>query len=126
MNSLKIVLQLLLVGLFAYFGFMKIIGAPDMVAAFQSFNYADWFMRFVGILEVGAAICLLIGTFSRNLGILINVAGFIIMILTIGAVCSHFFRQKNIGEGMIPLVVGLIMVAILVLHNRNNANQITT
>ena len=126
MNSLKIVLQLLLVGLFAYFGFMKIIGAPDMVTAFQSFNYADWFMRFVGILEVGAAICLLIGTFSRNLGILINVAGFIIMILTIGAVCSHFFRQKNIGEGMIPLVVGLIMVAILVLHNRNNANQITT
>ncbi len=126
MNILKIVLQLLLVGVFTFFGIMKIIGAPDMVLAFQSFNYADWFMRFVGLLEVGAAACLLLGLILRKQSILTNVGGFIIMILTIGAVCSHFFRQKNIGEGMIPLFVGLVMAAVLYLHNRNNTKQLTS
>jgi len=72
MNILKIVLQLLLAAMFTYFGIMKLIGSAEMVAAFNSFNYADWFMRFVGLLEVGAAVCLVIGAFAKNLGILTN------------------------------------------------------
>ena len=126
MNILKTILLVLLAAMFAYFGSMKIIGAAEMVAAFQSFNYADWFMRFVGLLEVGAAVCLLISAFAKKLGILTNVGGFIIMILTIGAVCSHFFRQKNIGEGMIPLFVGLVMAAVLWMHNRNTTRQLSS
>ena len=128
MNILKIVLQVLLVIMFSYFGVLKIIGSADMVTAFQSFNYATWFMRLVGLLEVGAAICLLFGVIVSQLRNLTNIGGLIIVILTTGAVYSHFFRQKNIGEGMIPLVVGLIMVAVLFLHNRNTTivSQVTS
>ena len=128
MNILKIVLQVLLVIMFSYFGVLKIIGSADMVTAFQSFNYATWFMRLVGLLEVSAAICLLLGVIVSQPRNLINIGGLIIVILTTGAVYSHFFRQKNIGEGMIPLVVGLIMVAVLFLHNRNTTivSQVTS
>lgn len=97
MNSLKIVLQLLLVVMFSYFGTLKIIGSADMVAAFQSLNYATGFMRFVGFLELGAATCLLLTVIVPKLRNLTNIGGLLIIILTTGAVYSHFFRQKNIG-----------------------------
>ena len=128
MNILKIVLQVLLVIMFSYFGVLKITGSADMVTAVQSFNYATWLMRLVGLLEVSAAICLLLGVIVSQPRNLINIGGLIIVILTTGAVYSHFFRQKNIGEGMIPLVVGLIMVAVLFLHNRNTTtvSQVTS
>ncbi len=128
MNSLKIILQLLLVVMFSFFGTLKIVGSVDMITAFQSFNYAPWFMRFVGLLEVGAAICLLLAMIVSQLRNLTNIGGLIIVILTTGAVYSHFFRQKNIGEGIIPLVIGLVMVAVLMLNNRRatTVSQVTS
>lgn len=118
MKILKIVLQLLLALMFSYFGTLKLIGSADMVTAFESFSYAPWFMRFVGLLEVAAAICLLLGVIVSRLRNLTNIGGLFIVMLTTGAVYSHFFRQKNISEGIIPLVVGIVMVTVLFLHKR--------
>ncbi len=119
MNIVKLILQIVIAAIIGYYGTIRLIGTAEMIATFQSFNYAEWFMRLVGVLEIGSALCLVINAIAPKYKILINVAGFIIMILTIGAVCSHFFRQKNIGEGLIPLAVAILTVILLMIHNRN-------
>lgn len=88
---------MLLIAVFLFFGAMKVIGAADMVTAFESFGYADWFMRLTGTIEIIAALCLILA-FWRNQ--LIYGGGLLILGLTVGAVYSHVFRQVSVSEAI--------------------------
>lgn len=118
-------LQIMLVGVFTFFGLMKVIGAEEMVVTFQAFGYSDLFMRLVGVVEVTAALLLILGFWKRNL---ILWAGVAIIILTIGATYSHIFLQQLPAEAIPPVIVGSLAALILYLNNRYHvsANSISS
>ncbi|MEM7734195.1 MAG: DoxX family protein [Deinococcota bacterium] len=123
MKIIKLILHVLLIAVFLFFGTMKVIGVADMVTAFESFGYADWFMRLTGTIEIIAATCLMLAFWRSQV---IYVGGLLIVGLTAGAVYSHVFRQGSVGEAIPPFIVGSVMVVVVLLYRRSKYLQVET
>src|ERR1700751_3549420 len=54
------VVQIALAGMFLLAGGSKLLGAPAMVALFNTIGIGQWFRYLTGFIEVGAAIALLV------------------------------------------------------------------
>jgi putative oxidoreductase len=54
------VVQIALAGMFLLAGGSKLLGAPAMVALFNTIGIGQWFRYVTGIIEVGSAVALLI------------------------------------------------------------------
>src|SRR6266853_1763668 len=54
------VVQIALAGMFLLAGGSKLLGAPAMVALFDTIGIGQWFRYVTGLIEVGSAIALLV------------------------------------------------------------------
>lgn len=113
----RIIQGLLVIGFFL-FGFMKLSANPMQVDAFTNvYGYGLGFMYVVGVVEVIAAIGLLIGFWKKNLIMIFS--GLIIVVMA-GAVFTHFQAGQGFGAAM-PSII-LLILAIIVLWGQRKLN----
>ena len=83
-NLLLWALQALLAIVFSAAGFVKLSGDPSMVEVFERIGAGQWFRLATGLIEISAAILLLIPRTT-------TLAAFLLMITMAGAIFTHFF-----------------------------------
>lgn len=92
------VIQIALAGMFLLAGGSKLLGAPAMVALFDTIGIGQWFRYVTGFIEVGSAIALLVPS--------IAVYGALALVPTmIGAVAVELFI---VGDSAVPPAVLLL------------------
>jgi len=102
------VIQVALAAMFLMAGGSKLLGAPDMVNLFAAVGLGQWFRYVTGVIEVSAAIALLIPS-AAAFGALLLVA------TMIGAVATNLY----VGQSPAPPLV-LLLVATGVAWSRRN------
>ncbi len=103
------VVQTALAGMFLLAGGSKLVGAPAMVTLFNTIGVGQWFRYVTGLIEVGAAIALLVPS--------IAVFGALVLVPTmIGAVATELFI---VGDSAIPPAV-LLLGAVAVVWVRRH------
>ena len=89
------VVQIGLAGMFLLAGGSKLLGAPAMVALFNTIGIGQWFRYVTGLVEVGSALALLVPS--------IAVFGALALVPTmIGAVATELFI---VGDSAVPPAV---------------------
>ena len=89
------VVQIGLAGMFLLAGGSKLLGAPAMVALFNTIGMGQWFRYVTGLIEVGSAFALLVPS--------IAVFGALVLVPTmIGAVATELFI---VGDSVVPAAV---------------------
>ena len=97
------VLQVIVAGMFFLAGGSKLAGNPAMVATFDTFGIGQWFRYATGLIEVVAAVALLVPRFVPF--------GAILLVPTmLGAIVTHLFI---IGGS--PAVPALLLLGALVI-----------
>ena len=92
------VVQIGLAGMFLLAGGSKLLGAPAMVALFNTIGIGQWFRYATGLIEVGSALALLVPS--------IAVFGALALVPTmIGAVATELFI---VGDSAVPAAVLLL------------------
>ena len=92
------VVQIGLAGMFLLAGGSKLLGAPAMVALFNTIGIGQWFRYVTGLIEVGSALALLVPS--------IAVFGALALVPTmIGAVATELFL---VGDSAVPPAVLLL------------------
>ena len=92
------VVQIALAGMFLLAGGSKLLGAPAMVALFNTIGVGQWFRYVTGLIEVGSAIALLVPS--------IAVFGALALVPTmVGAVVTELFI---VGDSAVPPAVLLL------------------
>jgi putative oxidoreductase len=95
--------QIVLAALFLAAGISKLTGAPAMVALFNAVGIGQWFRYVTGLIEVGAAIALLIPAFA--------VYGALALVPTmIGAIITQVFIVHASPVAPAILLVGVAIV----------------
>src|SRR5438874_6473910 len=103
------VVQIALAGMFLLAGGSKLLGAPAMVALFNTIGIGQWFRYVTGVIEVGSAIALLVPS--------IAVFGALAVVPTmIGAVATELFI---VGDSAVPPAV-LLLGAVAVVWVRRH------
>jgi uncharacterized membrane protein YphA (DoxX/SURF4 family) len=109
------ILQGLLAAMFLMSGFMKLSGDPGQVEAFTNiYGYGTGAMYAVGIIEVVAAIGLIVGYWKKNLVLVFS--GLLIVVMA-GAVFTHLMAGQGFGIAMMPLIL-LVLAAVVFLGQR--------
>jgi len=103
------VVQIALAGMFLLAGGSKLLGAPPMAALFNTIGIGQWFRYVTGIIEVGAAVALLIPG--------VAVFGAVALVLTmIGAILTELFV---VGDSAVPPAVLLVGAAVVIWARRS-------
>ena len=102
------VFQIALAAMFLAAGGSKLIGAPAMVALFDTIGWGQWFRYVTGAIEASAAIALLIPSAA--------VFGAMLLVATmIGAVATNLF----LGQSVVPPLVLLVLASAIAWVRRN-------
>lgn len=102
------VTQVALAVIFLFSGGSKLVGAPAMVNLFAAIGWGQWFRYVTGVIEVGAAIALMIPSAAPF--------GAILLVATmIGATAANLFLGQSPAA---PIV--LLLVAAAVAWSRRN------
>jgi putative oxidoreductase len=97
------VVQIALAGLFLLAGGSKLLGAPAMVALFNTIGIGQWFRYVTGLIEVGSAIALLVSSTA--------VFGALALVPTmIGAVATELFIARDSAVPAAVLLLGAVGV----------------
>ena len=103
------VVQIALAGMFLLAGGSKLLGAPAMVALFDTIGIGQWFRYLTGVIEVGSALALLMPAFA--------VFGALTLVPTmIGAIATQLFI---VGGSPVPPAVLLLGGGIVVMARRH-------
>jgi putative oxidoreductase len=98
------VVQIALAGMFLLAGGSKLLGAPAMVALFDTIGVGQWFRYVTGLIEVGSAIALLVPS--------IAVFGALALVPTmVGAVATQLFIVVDSAVPPAVLLLGAVGVA---------------
>jgi len=108
-NIILWVLQLAAAAMFFFAGIPKLLGAPQVVAVFETIGFGQWFRYLTGGLEVLCAILLLIPGLS-------GVGALILMCVMVGAAGTHLFL---IGGSPVPAIVLLLVMALIAWARRD-------
>lgn len=95
------VVAIMLAGAFLLTGGMKLVGSPDMVAAFQHWGYGATFMYGVGVVEVAAAIAMLLPATAFF-------GAIVIVLEMIGAAYTHLTMAE---WGLFPVPIAMAAMA---------------
>jgi uncharacterized membrane protein YphA (DoxX/SURF4 family) len=104
------IVQVLLALLFLFAGGTKLVLPPDVLASMGSPNQIhlpDWFVRFIGVVEVLGALGLLLPGLLRIKPGLTPLAAAGLVVLMIGATALTM-AADGAAAGVVPLVVGLL------------------
>ena len=105
------VTQIALAAMFLFAGGSKLVGAPAMVDLFNAIGLGQWLRYFTGVIEVSAAVALLIPS--------IAVFGAMLLVPTMfGAAAANLFLGQSPA---VPLV--LLLLAVAVAWSRRNQLQ---
>ncbi|WP_256829380.1 DoxX family protein [Pseudomonas sp. Pse1] len=104
----SLALRLVAAAAFLAAGGAKLMGASMMVEVFEHIGVGQWFRIVTGLVEVSAAIALLV-TFTAGLG------GLLLAITMVFAIFTHLFV---IGGSPAPAVVLLLITASIAWLNR--------
>lgn len=119
--TVRVLQGLLAVG-FLLFGFMKVSANPMQVDAFNNiYGYGTAFMYIVGIIEIIAAIGLIVGYWKKNL---VPIFSGLLAIVMAGAVFTHLMAGQGFGVAMTPFI--LFILAIIVFYSQRRLINITT
>lgn len=99
--------QVLLAAQFAAGGLLKLTGDPQMTAMFAEIGAGQWLRVLVGVLEVAAAVGLLVPRLARPAA-----AGLVVLML--GAAATNVLALGT--SPVLPLVFGLLATAVVVLR----------
>jgi putative oxidoreductase len=97
------VVQIALAGMFLLAGGSKLLGAPAMVALFNTIGIGQWFRYVTGLIEVGSAIALLVSSTA--------VFGALALVPTmIGAVATELVIARDSAVPAAGLLLGAVGV----------------
>ena len=97
------VVQIALAGMFLLAGGSKLLGAPAMVALFNTIGIGQWFRYVTGLIEVGSAIALLVSSTA--------VFGALALVPTmIGAIATELFIARDSAVPAAVLLLGAVGV----------------
>jgi hypothetical protein len=95
--------------MFLLAGGSKLLGAAPMVALFNAIGIGQWFRYVTGLIEVAAAVALLVPAFA--------VFGALALVPTmIGAILTQLFI---VGDSPVPPAILLVAVAVVVWAHRH-------
>jgi hypothetical protein len=89
--------------MFLFAGVPKLLGAPQVVAVFETIGFGQWFRYLTGGLEVLCALLLLIPRLA-------GVGALLLMFVMLGAVGTHLFL---VGGSPVPAIVLLLVMALI-------------
>ena len=90
--------QVAVAGMFLFAGGLKLTGAPEMVATFDTIGLGQWFRSVTGAIEVVSAVALLVPSLAPF--------GALLLVPTmVGAIATHLFI---VGGSAMPAIVLLI------------------
>jgi putative oxidoreductase len=102
-NIILWVLQIAAAAMFLFAGAPKLLGAPQVVAVFETIGFGQWFRYLTGGLEIIGALLLLIPS-------LCGVGALLLTCVMVGAVGTHLFL---IGGSPVPAIVLLLVMALI-------------
>jgi len=113
-NILIWVLRILVAGLFAFAGFMKLSGQPMMVEEFGVVGLGDWFRIFTGVVEIlGAAAVLYPVTTAWG--------ALLLLCVDAGAFIAQVTRIHQ--DWVHTIVIGAVIVALLYMTKATIINR---
>ena len=113
-NILTWVLRILVAGLFAFAGFMKLSGQPMMVEEFGVVGLGDWFRIFTGAVEIlGAAAVLYPVTTAWG--------ALLLLCVDIGAFVAQVTRIHQ--DWVHTIVIGAVIAVLIYLTKSSITNQ---
>ena len=113
-NILTWVLRILVAGLFAFAGFMKLSGQPMMVEEFGVVGLGDWFRIFTGVVEIlGAAAVLYPVTTAWG--------ALLLLCVDAGAFIAQVTRIHQ--DWVHTIVIGAVIVALLYMTKSTIMNR---
>lgn len=113
-NILTWVLRVLVAGLFAFAGFMKLSGQPMMVEEFGVVGLGDWFRIFTGVVEIlGAAAVLYPVTTAWG--------ALLLLCVDAGAFIAQVTRIHQ--DWVHTIVIGAVIVALLYMTKSTMMNR---
>lgn len=112
MTILAWVLQGLLALMFVMAGVQKIAGSKMHTEAFKKWRLPQWFRVVTGIVELGAAILLIVG-FWNNTAALIGAA--ILIVVGIGGVMTHLRIKDTMKDTAMIGVLGLFALILFII-----------
>lgn len=104
-------IQGLLAIMFLLSGFMKLSGDPTQVKSFTDiYEYGVGFMYVVGVMEVLAALGLIIAYWKRNV---LFLSSGVLIIIMIGAVMTHLIAGQGFAVAITPFILLALTAFIL-------------
>jgi putative oxidoreductase len=115
-NIITWVLRILVAGLFAFAGFMKLSGQPMMVEEFGVVGLGDWFRVFTGVVEIlGAAAVLYPATTAWG--------ALLLLCVDIGAFFAQILRIHQ--DWVHTIVIGAVIAVLIYLTSSTIQNRIS-
>lgn len=112
MDVLSIILQVLLGLGFIMFGFSKFT-SPQMVEGFKHFGYPGWFRIFTGLVELIAAILVIVGIWNMKFA----AWGSLLIVATmIGAIFTHIKMKDTLKDTMMPIILFILGLLVLIIN----------
>lgn len=112
MTILTWILQGLLALMFVMAGVQKIAGSKMHTEAFKKWGYPQWFRVVTGIVELGAAVLLILG-FWNVTAALIGAA--ILVAVGIGGVMTHIRIKDTMKDTVMIGVLGLLALVLFII-----------
>lgn len=103
------ILQISLGIMFVMAGGLKLMGGSDMVTLFDNIGFGQWFRYVTGILEIVAAVLIIIPALSA-------IGALLLSTIMLGAVLTHLLL---IG-GSITMPIAYLIFSLIVVWNRRN------
>lgn len=106
------IIQGLLAAMFLMAGTMKTIGVQMHIDNFNKWKYPQWFRILTGLIELVAAILLIIGYWNESMTF---IAALILVVVCIGGVLTHIRAKDSMKDTSAILVLGLLSLVLLFL-----------
>jgi putative oxidoreductase len=105
MDIVIIVLQVLLILMFLMAGIGKLSGSKMHVENFKKWGYPQWFRTVTGLIELVAAILLVIGFWSS---LWLSIGALILVVTAVGGVITHIRAKDSFKNTFLILLLGVL------------------
>ena len=112
MTILAWILQGLLALIFIMAGFGKITGSKMHIEGFKKWGYPQWFRVVTGVIELVAAVLLIVGFWNGTVAI---IGAAILVAVGIGGVITHLRIKDTMKDTAMILVLGILALVLLII-----------
>ncbi len=112
MTILAWILQGLLALMFIMAGFGKTFGSKMHIEGFKKWGLPQWFRVVTGVIELGAAVLLIVGFWVNGAAIL---GAAILAAVGIGGVITHIRVKDSFKDTAMILILGILAIILLII-----------